>query len=441
MNFAGKTARFLAYFFAFFLPWQTRLILFPGSLNNGVWEYGTVSLYATEIVLWLAIICAIITRVHECKVQSVKCKVAVKGLKFWGAMAAVGVIVFSIVRSGSPELGWYWVLHAIEAVGIFWLVRQNFVRLKPMIIALLCGAVLQLALAFWQFSAQEVFASKWLGMAAQDSSVSGVSVVENDQGRFLRAYGSLPHPNILGGYLAIAIVIAIASCKRLDGVTKSWVRFVFPATLCFLVSGLVLSFSRSAWIALFLGSIIWLFLIWKKPTNKDRRNSLRIFYILHATFYILILILWPLSSTRIFGEGRLERFSIEERSGKLSEVVKIIGRHPLFGVGPGNYTLAVYRELDNTRPGATYQPVHNVFLLALAELGILGFVALGFLEALLTKGWRFLKKSEAFAVMAILLALMLFDHFLWSLPFGLWLSGFALGFASLMGDDIIEPIV
>lgn len=439
MKFAERAAQLPAYAFVFLLPWQTRLILYQGNLNGGAWEYGTVSLYAVELFLWGALI---LVGIQQCKVKSVKCKVSVKSLKFWGGVAAVGVIVFSLIRSRAPGLGWYWILHAIEAVGIFWLVRQKFVRIKPLVIVLLCGAVLQSALAFWQFSSQEVFASKWLGMAAQDPAVSGVSVVENEQGRFLRAYGFLPHPNILGGYLAIALVIFLGIRCQVSGVRdevsgmRLWNRFAWPGVL-FVVLGLVLSFSRSAWLA-FLGGSLMLLIY-----SYFRKNPvfLKSFFILHSTFFILVFAFWPLTQTRIFGEGRLERFSIEQRSGKMWEAVEIFRRHPWLGVGPGNYTLAVYRELDNTRPGTAYQPAHNVFLLAIAELGVVGIAALGFLVAFVAQWRNFFKKPEAIAIMVALLTLMFFDHFLWSLPFGLWLSGLALGFARRVETDIMNDTV
>ncbi|MBI4215201.1 MAG: hypothetical protein HY602_00560, partial [Parcubacteria group bacterium] len=43
------------YLFVFLLPWQARLILREGSLNGGYWEYGTVSLYAVDL-LFLALL-------------------------------------------------------------------------------------------------------------------------------------------------------------------------------------------------------------------------------------------------------------------------------------------------------------------------------------------------------------------------------------------------
>src|SRR3989338_3887495 len=47
---------YLIYFFLFIIPWQTRLILRHGVLNNGNWEYGIVGIYGTEILLWIIVL-------------------------------------------------------------------------------------------------------------------------------------------------------------------------------------------------------------------------------------------------------------------------------------------------------------------------------------------------------------------------------------------------
>ena len=51
-----KILDYLLMLFLFLLPWQTRWFYQSGSLNGGYWEYGTFSLYGTQILLWLIII-------------------------------------------------------------------------------------------------------------------------------------------------------------------------------------------------------------------------------------------------------------------------------------------------------------------------------------------------------------------------------------------------
>ena len=46
-----KIINFFLCLVIFFLPWQTRLILREGELNNGFWEYGTYSLYFLDFLI------------------------------------------------------------------------------------------------------------------------------------------------------------------------------------------------------------------------------------------------------------------------------------------------------------------------------------------------------------------------------------------------------
>ena len=43
------------YLLVFLLPIQTRWIIKEGSINGGHWEYGTISLYGTDILLILLV--------------------------------------------------------------------------------------------------------------------------------------------------------------------------------------------------------------------------------------------------------------------------------------------------------------------------------------------------------------------------------------------------
>ena len=46
-----KIIEYGLYLLVFLLPMQTRWIIKTGELNGGYWEYGTISLYSTDILL------------------------------------------------------------------------------------------------------------------------------------------------------------------------------------------------------------------------------------------------------------------------------------------------------------------------------------------------------------------------------------------------------
>ena len=51
-----KIISFGLYLLVFLLPWQTRWIIRAGEINGGYWEYGTISLYGTDVLLFLLLV-------------------------------------------------------------------------------------------------------------------------------------------------------------------------------------------------------------------------------------------------------------------------------------------------------------------------------------------------------------------------------------------------
>jgi len=65
MKFINKTIEYGLYLLVFALPIQTRWIIKAGALNGGPWEYGTYSLYATDILLLLLLLLFIVKAVYS----------------------------------------------------------------------------------------------------------------------------------------------------------------------------------------------------------------------------------------------------------------------------------------------------------------------------------------------------------------------------------------
>jgi len=122
----------------------------------------------------------------------------------------------------------------------------------------LCAALaIQLIAGFAEFSMQSTSFLSALGMewpGTLDPSMSGASVVQLADGiRILRVYGTLPHPNILGGLVMVTLLAPTAlffSNKKPN-----------YAALLLISLGLillVLTFSRSAWLGfiVFVGILL-----------------------------------------------------------------------------------------------------------------------------------------------------------------------------------------
>ncbi|MBU1146177.1 O-antigen ligase family protein [Patescibacteria group bacterium] len=425
MKILEKIIEWGIYLFVFLLPWQTRLILREGNLN-GYWEYGTIGIYATEILLWAILLLAVIwwainkIKISN-KVQRPKSKIVFVFLSLFVVWALV-----SIFWSDSKFLAfyiWHWFA---EAVGLFLVLRTVKFNATKLMWAFVFSAVLQAGFGLWQFLSQTTFSSKWLGMAMHDPAVPGTFVVETALRRWLRAYGALPHPNMLAGFLAAAMFFVIWLYQKME---YGFRKLLLPAIFVILSLGLFTTFSKSVILSFFAGAILWLaaFFIFKK--SKEKSTLLKFILIFLVIGAIFSAIFWEPVETRILGAERLEIKSTTERLSYFSEAWQLIKKHPLTGVGLGNYTLAVHNEINPNLQSWDYQPVHNIYLLILAELGIIGFILW------LVLMFFIIKKLPAiyYPLIGVFLMVGLFDHYLWTLYFGVllfWLI-FSMGQKSL----------
>jgi len=238
-------------------------------------------------------------------------------------------------------------------------------------------------------------------------------VVEWGDERWLRAYGSLPHPNMLAAFLVIALIFILGLSFIAETRQK---RLFLALSYLLIIPALVFSFSRAAWLVLGLAyvvTIVWM--IYKKHKSVLTIQLL----VLGALLVVLIsAVFWHPVSARLFGGERLETISNQTRLALYEESKTLIAGSWYRGVGLGNYTLAVFRLIDGSQAVYLYQPVHNIFLLILSELGIFGL--LFYLAAII----YLLKTKEGWISKLAFIGLLiigLFDHFLWSLYFGVML--------------------
>ena len=241
----------------------------------------------------------------------------------------------------------------------------------------------------------------------------------------MRAYGSFPHPNIFGGFIAVGIV-SLAWFVRTIKTKKQLIISVIPVVL-FSVT-LILTFSRGAWISIIVGFLLLLSLMFVRRRAIPSHAVLAMvigFVSLIATSFVF----YPQIFARFEPGLRVEKISIEERVSQYSWFDDVFKHNPLFGVGPGAYTFAL-QAIDPGKDAWAYQPIHNIFFLILGEIGILGFAA--FLYLILRVDQLSAKVSKQAGGMlgltlgVVLITLGLFDHYLWSLWPGLALGVFGI---------------
>lgn len=321
----------------------------------------------------------------------------------WSRKRVAAVLALAVALL-VPPLYWraslQWVLQVACLAGWVWALLRLVTKDQLsdwVLIALLPPIVFGL----WQTLAQVVPASALFGVAEQDPVRLGVSVIQVGAERFLRAYGSFPHPNIFGGWLALVLLLTWwrASTHRL-----------LLGLLPLLSLALYPSFSRSAWVALAVGALMLCFYAWKM---RDLRHWLRGAVLIGLTFGVAILARPELLFTRIQASTRLESKSINERVVSLEQAWGVLHMHP-FGTGMGGYRLGLADLCRAKGCDVPAEPPHLVPVLMLAELGILRMVPALFAVVFVAWNAR-LKALSTLVWFSPVLVLACFDHYLWSL--------------------------
>lgn len=450
MKYLDKIIEYGLYFLVFLLPIQTRWIIKAGEINGGYSEYATYSLYATDILLILLLLLFVVRQISSPALviagESLPPGLSAGRRKgFFGDSKTVwrisgGLILASAVSVffaldkllALYKLGWL-----ILGVSLFWLItRANYSRLK-LIYAMLTGVFLQAILGIWQFLTQSSFANKWLGMALHNAAGLGTSVVEavgaDGVGeRWLRAYGGLDHPNVFGGAMAAGILLLIGQIIKAEKAKNlEIINWVFLAIFS---AGLFFSFSRSAWLGLVIGSAVIMVLAIIGRNLKLQKNLAEIILVMGILVFILFSQYQNLVISRLAGGGRLEVKSTSERLTSYQESWQMIKNNWLIGVGSGNYSLVLNEKINSKEANYYYQPVHNVFLLVWAEVGIIGLLFfLGLIIYLLILNFKISRtgkvnnKKVGPAILAGLIVIIFFDHWLFSLHFGVLFFWLVLG--------------
>jgi len=423
-----KIVEYGFYLFIFLLPWQTRWIWHEGFLRREYWEYGSFSLYGTDILFLVIFLTSLFLYRGRAK----------KLDNFWVLILGFLLICFSsIFWSLNKEISWYFFIKLIEAVLLLWFVlRIHFDWLK-LGISWVAAGVVQSIFGIYQFFSQNILSNKWLGLAAHQPDVLGDLVVETAGGRFLRAYGAFPHPNMLAGFLVVALLIIFGFLfwfynNRKHHILGIILSVASVAIICF---GLILTFSRSAWLTFVLTFLMLIAVsIW--PKNKYRLRILS-----HITVWIILLVAFSIFlvpeiwQTRLVASGRLEVKSTQERVEYYKQSIDLIKNHWYQGVGIGSFTQATYDQ-DSSKEVWDYQPVHNIYLLVITEAGVFGgliflLIVIEFFRRIFGRYLRGFQKHDLFLVYSLafisLLIIGLFDHYLWSLSFGLLFFWLVLG--------------
>ncbi len=304
------------------------------------------------------------------------------------------LIISWILVSERKLLAGYWALRYLEIPMMAWLtirvIREigEIRAIKRITNILSVGILFSVGLGMAQMVLGRTTGWFWiLGERSFTLADPGIATMTIFGIEILRPYATFPHPNALGGFLAAAIMMEYGVWSMEYGKWRKkllvWVG----------VLGVILTGSRGAIIALMSSLVI--------------------------SYWV------PVSASAIIG---FPGESGPERVVLARAAIEMWRENWLFGVGPGQFLV----KLPEYLPAGFYkiQPVHNIFLLGLAEFGVIGggICLIGLIWLI----WRIEQVRKWLPVVAVILITGMVDHYwltgqqnrlLLGVVLGLWISG------------------
>ncbi len=312
--------------------------------------------------------------------------------------------------------------------------REGIVEVRALFAAFAASATFQAIIAIVQFYYQKSIGLWFLGEVLITQTTAGIARVDIGGVKFLRAYGTLPHANILAGFLVMGLIAC--AYLYLSAPRGHAVRHGAVAVSTFLILvALVLTFSRSGWIVAGVSVLVTLaYAFWNGELR--RRAGWFLGVVLVSSAAIALSLGWAVSARAGFAKGE---FSIDHRVFYNEMGLMLVREHPQ-GVGIGNEVLQAAEEGLFQGKGLTqpwlWQPVHNIYILIADELGGAGLLLFLAILFLVMRRTRFSSAPDVFALF-MLASLLLFgavDHFPWDLHAGRLM--FWVAFGILMGSEM-----
>lgn len=346
----GKIRQFLAGLFFFFLPTQLGYFSWPSwSYFWGIKiDFLSPAVFLTDLILLALFLVWLLELFGSCHFR-------LFGKDRSWLWPVGGTIVFSLISLGFsflPPLSGYRVLKWLQLVFLIGYFSANFSAwlLVPLFFSLILVSLLSWGQFLFQGSLQGIF---WLlGERFFNLSTPGVAKMSLFGRLFIRPMANFSHPNSLAGFILVTLIIFWFFRQFLA--KKLGPFFYFGLALMSTV--LIITFSGAVWLAIFGLGFFYLF----KKTNR------------HFWSLPLVVFLFLGGVFLTFWLGLFEVLSFQERLFLAQNAIRLFWERPLLGWGPGSF-ISAQGQLNFPRGNFNfYQPVHNLFLLILAETGLLG---------------------------------------------------------------------
>ncbi len=348
------------YIFIFLLPFQTRILYKPGvAYIDWYFNYHLAYFfYLTDILLIICFASWLIFDAPSLKFFERKF--------FWLTLAFFSLILVTLFHVKRPDLGWYQTIKWLEVLVLALYISQTFmseVQFKIAAFIIFISALTQAALGLVQFHVQHSLGLNLLGEYIPPFGTSGLATIETLSGKVIRAYGTFPHPNILGAFLVFGLVCGLYLVSR---ATLAARKILIGLSLILIFLGLFVTFSRLAWLGAILSIFAFTFYYMKQ---KDWSKVMIIIMVTIVSCATIGLWFHQTLKARVLDT---DQTSLADRYLFNRLGMDLSAHYPLLGVGVGNYIEAL-KDLYPLQPWQN-QPAHNIFIFISAELGVLGAI-------------------------------------------------------------------
>jgi O-antigen ligase len=409
---------------ASYLLFFITLILFPIQLGKHFWppfsfvlglkiDYLSPTIFLSDVFILLFILVSFINYFFYKK------KMGLEKFILFPLLLFLFSVVLSTIVNGGKAIFLFKTLKIFEFALLALFI--SFLDFKKIfyrtIIFLSSGIIWTSVLGLLQFAQQQSLGLWFLGERHFNITTPGISQLVYKNQLILRPYSTFPHPNLFAAYLALFLPWVLFFLFRAKTI----------ANFAFLLLSLFFGFA-----AIFL---MLVFFLWQKRRNFLGSFPLRAFFVAMALFALVSLLFFigPLILDRFLTIGTSDSHSLILRAKFAKAAIAMFFSAPIFGLGPGSFIpqLPYFWQLQETI--RVLQPAHNLILLVLAELGILGALS-AVLLMVLTFVWLFCSRLKErataklleFSILSVFF-LSLFDHYFWTLQQGLFIFWLVLG--------------
>jgi hypothetical protein len=394
--------------FLVLLPFQSKLILNPGSAGiQGLFNYHKAVMVFASDLCFFAMFTAWAWKQNFSD--------------YWPKLAIFLLFIPYLFHVEHWDLLFFWVIKTGQVVFLSYYVAKRQHLFIPIILTIAISAFFQAGIGIYQFHAQSGAGFGLLGEYLPDPYEVGGATLDTQQGKLIRAYGTFPHPNVFGGFLAISLAFWLYVSRE-----TFWDRtnLIVSCGTMLILWGLIISFSRSAWIAAAAALGIHLVAIF----IKNRKMAYLWAFFLIVSCGTLVFVYQDTVFPRTL-EVSTTSDAAQYRATFNRLGIEIFLNNPILGTGPGQ--LIPKMEQYHLEPWE-YQPPHNVLLVFLSTFGILGLVILAYLLKGFT--WNTVEKGLIFTIISILIVLGMFDHYLLTIQQGILIMAVCIGLIMIKKD-------